>query len=119
MSTQLALTLTFLTLGSLLLMLAAGTYPFEFEHSINILSWAVVIAVAGAAVWVLIDMNRDAVRSRLSGTTPGRVTFDREFMSSTLWHGLVPLLAVAATRFPSIGNLMSTWFEPLLNTTGS
>jgi hypothetical protein len=114
MSTQMSANLSFLTVGSLLLLLTSSTYPFAFEHSVTILTWLVVIGVAAIAIVVLVQMNRDPVRSRINGTTPGRITFDRDFVSSTIVHGLVPILALAAARFPSMGGIITSALDPIV-----
>jgi len=60
------------------------------------------------------QMNRDPVRSRISGTKPGQLTFDRDFVSSTIVHGLIPVLALVAVRFPSVGMVLTSWLDPLV-----
>jgi hypothetical protein len=52
---------------------------------------------------VFVQMNRNYVLSRLARTSPGRVTWDRGFVSSILVHVAVPLLALLAVKFPELG----------------
>jgi hypothetical protein len=55
-----------------------------------------------------------ALEERMTGTKPGQVTFDRDFVSSTIVHGVIPLAALVAVRFPSVGMVMTSWLDPMV-----
>jgi hypothetical protein len=111
---QLSNILRFLTLAGLTLLLAAHCYPFEYEHALAILSWLVVLTVSVVAVSVIVQMNRDPLLSRLSGGRPGKLDIDQSFLSQTLLHGAVPILALVAARFPLVASFLSSWLTPVL-----
>jgi hypothetical protein len=75
-----------------------------------------LLAVGGAAlavVWILVDMERDHVLSRLKSTTPGRVDINWDFVKRLAVYGVLPLLVVIASLFPEIGGTLFGWLEPL------
>jgi hypothetical protein len=82
---------------------ATNFYPLRQNRFLLML----VLAVAGAATLVpavvFVQMNRNYVLSRLARTRPGRVTWDRGFVSNILVHVAVPLLALLAVKFPELG----------------
>jgi hypothetical protein len=59
------------------------------------------------------QMDRDAILSRLSGTEPGKL--DRDFYYRVVSYGALPLLALLASQFPSIGRFLFSWLQPGLN----
>ena len=59
------------------------------------------------------QMARDAVLSRLSGTDPGKL--DWNFFLRALSYGAVPLFALLASQFPSLGRSLFSWIQPALN----
>lgn len=110
---QLKNLMTFMSLGLLPLLLAAVSYPFRESESI---AWCLVIVVAMllfSVGTVLIQMDRDSLLSRMSETTPGKV--DR---SAFLWHmlsvGSLPVVTALSALFPSVGNFIFSWLQPLL-----
>jgi hypothetical protein len=62
---------------------------------------------------VLAQMDRDAILSRLSNTTPGKFHYG-SFLKHMLAVGGLPLITVLATLFPAIGNLLFSWAGPVL-----
>ena len=72
-----------------------------------------VAMTALSAIWILVDMERDHVLSRLRTTTPGRVDINWEFIKRLAVYGVLPLLAVIASLFPEVGGTLFGWLEPL------
>ena len=100
------LCLTSLTMAHLL-------YAFNGRASLLTVDMLAVAATALAAVWILVDMERDHVLSRLRTTTPGRVDINWEFIKRLAVYGVLPLLAVIAALFPEVGGTLFGWLEPL------
>jgi hypothetical protein len=50
-----------------------------------------------AVIYVLIEMNRDEVVSRMSRTTPGRLSLDSGFLGSFLTY-VVPAIGILAAQ---------------------
>ena len=48
-------------------------------------------------------MDRNPTLSRIGGTTPGQVTFDRAFLTKLLTYAGIPILGLVATQFPASG----------------
>ncbi|MFL6281525.1 MAG: hypothetical protein ACJ731_15535, partial [Vicinamibacterales bacterium] len=100
------LCLTFLTASHLL-------YSFNGRASMLTVDLLAVAAVAVSAVWILVDMERDHVLSRLRTTTPGRIDLNWDFIKRIAVYGVLPLLAVIASLFPEIGETLFGWLEPI------
>jgi len=100
------LCLTLLTASHLL-------YSFNGRASMLTIDLLAVAAVALSAVWILVDMERDHVLSRLRTTTPGRVDLNWDFIRRIAVYGVLPLLAVLASLFPEIGGALFGWLEPI------
>jgi len=88
-------------------------YVFNGRASLLTIDMLAVAATALSAVWILVDMERDHVISRLRSTTPGRVDINWEFIKRIAIYGVLPLLAVIAALFPEVGDTLFGWLEPL------
>ena len=100
------LCLTFLTASHLL-------YSFNGRASLLTVDLFAVGGAALAAVWILVEMERDDVLSRLRATTPGRIDINWDFMKRIAVYGVLPLLAVITALFPEVGGTLFGWLEPL------
>jgi hypothetical protein len=58
-------------------------------------------------------MNRDRVLSLLSGTSPGKVSWNTTFVLQILTHGVLPILAVLGAAFPAKFGLLTQWIGSL------
>jgi hypothetical protein len=105
------LCLTLLTASHLL-------YSFNGRASTLTIDLLAVAAAALSAVWILVDMERDHVLSRLKTTTPGRIDFNWDFMKRIGVYGVLPLLAVIAALFPEVGGTLFGWLEPIRRLSG-
>lgn len=61
-------------------------------------------------------MNRNDVLSRVAKSEPGKVTFDRHFLSRVVVYGLLPLLSLLASQFPEVRGVAFSWLEAILKT---
>ena len=103
---------TFLTIGPLLLLIAATWYPFQPQRLLAIVVWATILASAGAAVFVFFQVDRDEFVSRVSRTRAHNVTFDRAFLSNLMTY-LVPIIGLGLSEFPGISYWLTSMLEPL------
>jgi hypothetical protein len=55
---------------------------------------------------------RNALLSRIAGTTPGHLTFNGTLALRVFAWGVVPLLGVAAAQYPTLANTLFHWLEP-------
>ena len=111
-----ARTITCLFAAMLCLTLLTASHLFYTFSGRASLLMVDMLAIAGAAlssVWVLVDMERDHVLSRLRDTTPGRLDINWDFIKRIAVYGVLPLLAVIASLFPEVGGTLFGWLEPL------
>jgi hypothetical protein len=59
-----------------------------------------ILGTAVMAVVAFVQVGRDRILSLISGTTPGRIDWNREFITRILIYGLVPVLTLLGARFP-------------------
>jgi hypothetical protein len=74
--------------------------------------WGVVGAVVVVGLFVYLELDRNALISRLAGTAPGRLTFDAALALRILAWVVVPLLGVAAAQYPDLANALFGAVEP-------
>jgi hypothetical protein len=102
----------FLALGSLLLLLAVSTYPFQPQRLLLMSTWGMVLVVAAGGVAFLYKMNKAELPSRIMGSTPNRFTLDWSFLGSVLLY-VVPLVVVLVAQVIPFSSWLYTWVEPL------
>ncbi|WP_158749136.1 hypothetical protein [Acidobacterium sp. S8] len=105
--------MTFMSLGFLFMLLAAISYPFDEPQ---IIAWSATLLLAAllfSVGTVLAQMDRDAILSRMSNTTPGQVRYTA-FLKHMAAVGGLPLVTILATLFPSIGSFLFSWATPIL-----
>jgi len=88
-------------------------YSFNGRASMLTVDLLAVASTALSAVWILVDMERDHVLSRLRSTTPGLVDINWDFIKRIAVYGVLPLLVVIASLFPEVGGTLFGWLEPL------
>jgi hypothetical protein len=93
-----------------LLLMAATSYPFHPEKLLLI--GLILLSAAGmvGVLYVLIDMNRDELVSRVTRTTPGKFSFDSGFIGSFFTY-IVPAAGVLAAQ---LSGSFRWVLEPLL-----
>ena len=103
-----------LTIDALVFLMVTRLYPFQPHSLLSGLSWFLLLAVVVVSVWVLVEMERNAVLSYASGSEPGKVTWDASFITHLALFAGVPLLALVAAYFPEIGGPIFDSVQPLL-----
>jgi hypothetical protein len=110
---QLRNLLLFLTGGALLLLVTVASYPLEPQRLWLLLAGVLAAAIALAAIRMFVQIERDDVVSRVSGTTPNRINWlQGEFLKSVLVYA-VPLLAVLLAASTDLSDLLHAWFDPV------
>lgn len=98
----------FVLTGLLLMLGAVVAYPFQPRGQFLLFNWVVILSFVGAAMVILVQMERDIVLSALSGTTPGQVTVTRQFVFRILTYVLLPVMALLGAQFPdTVGQIAS------------
>lgn len=106
----------FLLLALLLTTAMLSSYPFNPQSRAKLALVFVLIGAVGSLVYVMAQMNRNEVLSRITKTDPGRITWNRGFIVNLLLFAVIPLLALVSSEFPEVRMLLFTWIEPLLRT---
>jgi hypothetical protein len=103
-----------LTVGSLLLVLAATLYPFHPQALLLLYLMGLTGTVAVSMIVWLVQMNRDELISRIEQSEPNRFTPDLAFFRATATY-VLPIVGVLLVQFPSIGAAVRNVIDPLLH----
>ncbi len=102
--------LMFLAVAFSLVLISLNLYAFE-PHDSLLWSLTVIFIVLGALTIVsLMQIHRDPILSRMSGTTPNDLGLD--FYVRIVSFGAAPLITLLATHFPSIGRYVTSFLQP-------
>ena len=101
------------TAGVVMMLFAVSSYPFPAEGRLVLFNWVFVFFTVATCAFIYFSMNRDHVLSLLSGTTPGKVSWNGTFVLQMFTHGVLPLLAVMGAAFPTKFGLVARWIGNL------
>ena len=65
-------------------------------------------------VGFLVQLNKDELISRLTGTTPNRFTPDLSFVSGSMTY-ILPIVGGLMVQFPAVSNAVYSVLEPILH----
>ena len=102
----------------LLILIAVTSYAFEPKQFVSLAIWTALGGAVALTLWVFVQMDRNATLSRIGGTTPGQVTFDRAFLTNLFTYAGIPLLGIVAAQFPEVGALLGRMADQLLGVAG-
>lgn len=100
-----------MTGAAVALLLAVVLYAFQPHRLFLTCIWGLVGAGALSSLVVYLDLERNALLSRIS-RTPSRVVLDTSLVLRVLTWVVLPLLSVAAVQYPQLGNTIFSWIEP-------
>ena len=101
----------FVMVGLLLMLLAVISYPFQPTDLLLLYNWSIILAFVALTLAVFVQIDRDAVLSLLSGTTPGRVTWNRAFVYRILTYVILPVSALLGAQFPDVLRQAISWIS--------
>jgi len=104
--------LTFIIVGYIMLVLSLGSYPFD---SPQLIAWGLVLTfiLMGVFVaWVFLEMDKDPALRRIMDKTAGETEWGG--LRRIGAFGILPLLSLIATHFPSAGHYLTSWLQPVL-----
>lgn len=104
--------LRYLGAGFVLMLFAIHAYPFQPHRTLVLCMSVLFLFLAAAALFVLVQMERNPVISWMSGSKPGKLDFAFLVRVGTL--GAMPLLTIAGAQFPEFGRAIFAWVDPLL-----
>ncbi|HKD81913.1 MAG TPA: hypothetical protein VKH81_19620 [Candidatus Angelobacter sp.] len=93
-----------------LVLSSLNVYSFEPHRSLVWSFTALFVLIGAVALQVLMQVHRDPVISRITGTKPNKL--DIHFFIRIATLGVVPLFTLLATHFPSIGHYLLSFFQP-------
>jgi hypothetical protein len=99
------------TMGLILMLLAATSYPFQPREPLLLFSWVSILIVAAVTLFIFVQLNRDRVLSMLSGTTPGTFNLSGDLVYRVLIHGIVPIVALLGAQFPEAVQRILSWLD--------
>jgi hypothetical protein len=103
-----------LTVGSLLLVLAATLYPFHPQALLLFCLIGLTGTVAASMIVWLVQINRDELVSRIERSFPNRFTPDLAFVRATFTY-VLPIVGVLLVQFPSVGSAVRAVLDPLMH----
>jgi hypothetical protein len=109
---QLRNLITFLVVGSILLLFAVLYYPFQPQRLLLIFTGGLILVFAVGLFRMFLQIERDEVVSRILKTTPNRINLNPVFLSHVGTY-VVPLLGVLAATSMDVSNLLHTLLDPL------
>ncbi len=110
---QLRNLLLFLTIGPLLLLFAVTSYPLQPQRLWLLSAAVLIVAVTLAALRIFVQIERDELVSRISGTTPNRLNLNWSFLGSILKYAL-PLLGILAAVSTDLSDVLRSWLDPII-----
>jgi hypothetical protein len=93
-----------------LVLLSLNVYSFEPHRSLVWAFSAIFVLIGASATSVLMQVDRNHVISRITGTEPNQL--GRGFYLRIVSLGAVPLVTLLATHFPSIGHYLLSFLQP-------
>ena len=105
--------ISFLVVGSLVLLLAISSHPFPFQEGLLFGMGLLIGALVLMIFAIVVGFNRDELISRLSNTLPKKLKLDHNLMGGLLTY-IIPLAgARAAISFDSADTIRSL-LDPIL-----
>jgi hypothetical protein len=97
------------TMGLLLMLLAAISYPLQPREPLLLFSWVAILTSVVVTLFIFFSANRDKTLSLLVGKTPGKVNVTRDLVFRVLIHGVVPVIALLGVQFPEAVRQIFSW----------
>jgi hypothetical protein len=103
--------LALVTIGLLLLLVAANSYPFRPREPLLLFSWVAILTSVVVTLFIFVQVSRDKTLSLLTGKTPGRLNVTRDFVLRVLIHGVIPVIALLGAQFPQTVRQIFSWLS--------
>jgi hypothetical protein len=104
----------FLTLGPLLLLLAITSYPIPSQQLWLLFSGIIIVTIAVVVIRIFIQMERDPVVSRISGTSPHRINFIKGDLVMNIVTYALPLLGILVATSTDLANMLHSLLDPII-----
>jgi hypothetical protein len=97
------------TASMLLMLFAMSSYPFPQRDTFLWLSWSTLLGALLILLVVFVQMSRDRIMSLLSGTVPGKLSWDASLVNQIVLFGVVPVLGLLGAQFPDVFRQFFSW----------
>ena len=115
---DLRLLASFLLMSLLLSVALLSSYPFQPQGIVKLAFIALLLGTVIVLFLVMTQMSRDDVLSSITRTEPGKVSWDTTLVLNLVLFGVIPLLALVSSEFPSVRTFLFSWAEPMLRSLG-
>jgi hypothetical protein len=105
--------MSFVSASFVLAIIAWNSYPFQPREWANWVLTGVLVILGAGIIWVLAQMHRDPILSRVTETNANELGLD--FYIRIITFGAVPVLTWLAYQFPDIGNVIFRFIQPGLD----
>ena len=102
----------FVSVSFALAMVAWNSYPLQPRQFGDGLFTGGLVLIGSGMVWVLAQMHRNPILSRITDTKANQLGWD--FYLRIASYGAVPVLAWLTYQFPDIGSLISKFLQPVV-----
>jgi hypothetical protein len=102
--------MTFVAAVFVIMIVAWNSYPFEPRQVVDWMFTLVFLLLGGGMLWVLTQMHRNAILSRITDTSPNELGLDFYWRLATF--GAIPFLTWLAYQFPQIGSEIFRILQP-------
>jgi hypothetical protein len=106
--------LAFSFLGFLFVLAAISSYPFQPRYAVMAFIWVLVLVSIGIDTVIFVDMERDPILSYMGKTDPGKISLNADFLKTVGLYVILPLMTLAATQFPGVGDVIFSVFNPAM-----
>ncbi len=94
----------------LLLVWTITSYPYINRHTLMVGLTALLGGLSFVIIATYASINRDAILSRTTEQTPGKLDFD--FYAKVASMVGIPLVGLIASQFPEVTSFLFSWIEP-------
>ena len=104
----------FLVICIFCMLLAVTSYPFVYQRHLLLGTAFILLGFIGLILWVIIGANRDEFISRISGTTPNRLSFTGTFGAHVIAY-VVPLAGMLAAVSFDASDVLRSLVAPIVH----
>jgi hypothetical protein len=102
--------ITFIATAFVLSIVAWNSYPFRPRQWVDAGLTMLLFVLGSGVVWVLAQVHRDPILSRITRTRPNELGID--FYLRIAAVGVIPVLTWMAYQFPSISDSIQRYLQP-------
>ncbi len=107
------------TIGLLLMLITAFSYPFQPREPLRWFSWVGILTSVVVTIYVFVKISRNRTLSLLAGTTPDKLSVTSDFVIRVIFHGMIPLIAMLGVQFPDAVRRISSWLSGVFEGKGN